>query len=242
MSARKLIISFGPNGTDLAKITAVSEATWEEFAKLLTDSPLETEDKASRGWYCAAEFSPRRRHGENFVARHALTFDYDTITPENAKAIQQAYHDFAYAAYTTWSHTPEKPRLRLVFPTSRPMAADEFCAVSRFIASYANIEWAARESHTVCQFMFQPTKKPGGVFKGKVNKGEWVDPDFVLAQYADWTDHTQWPHRKDHDEQYNKDDMPAAPTTKPGLIGAFNRAFSIPEAIEKFELPYRRVS
>ena len=239
---RKLIVSFGPNCADLGKITAVSEATWEEFSMLLTTNPLETLDKATRGWYCCAEFSPRRRHGDNFVARHALAFDYDVITPAQAKLIQKAFAHLEYAVYTTWSHTPEKPRLRIVMPASRPMAMDEFCAVSRKVAALADIEWAARESHAPCQFMFQPTVKPGGVFKAKVNHGDWVDVDVALASYADWTDCKQWPHRKEHDEQYSKEDLPAPPTSKPGLIGAFNRAFHIPEAIERFGLPYKRVT
>lgn len=241
MSGRKLIISFGQNGEDLGKIAAVSEASWEEFAALLTTKPEETSDKASRGWYCPAEFSNRRRHSESFVARHALTFDYDVVTPEQARTVQATFKGFAYAVYTTWSHTAEKPRFRIVMPTTRPMASDEFCCVSRTIAAAADIELAARESHTPCQFMFQPTMKPGGIFKAKINKGEWVDVDKVLGNYEDWTDPKQWPHRREHDEQYRKDELPPPPTSKPGVIGAFNRAFHIPEAIEKFELPYRRV-
>lgn len=238
---RKLIVSFGPNGQDLGKITAVSEATWQEIADLLTKDPPETTDKTLRGWFIPAEFSPRRRHSDNFVARHALTFDYDTITPANAKAIQTAFASYEYAVYTTWSHATDKPRLRLVMPTTRPMAADEFCAVSRKIAAIANIEWAARESHTVCQCAFQPTKKPGGVFKAKVNAGDWIDVDAVLASYEDWTDPKQWPHRKEHDEQYSKEDLPAPPTSKGGVVGAFCRAFMIPDAIDRFSLPYKRV-
>lgn len=241
MSERKLIVSFGPNGQDLGKITAVSEATWEDFATLLTTKPGETDDKASRGWYCCSEFSPRRRHSDNFIARHALTFDYDVVTPAQAKTVRAAFIGIAYAIYTTWSHTAAKPRFRVVMPTTRPMAADEFCAVSRWVANMADIELAARESHTHCQFMFQPTMKPGGTFAAQVKSGAWVDPDLILAQYDDWTDPKQWPHRKDHDEQYSREDLPPPPTTKPGLIGAFNRAFMIPDAIERFSLPYTRI-
>jgi len=236
-----LIVSFGPNQTDLGAISAVSEATWDEFAALLTKQPEETTDKASQGWFCPAEFVPRRRHSDNFVARHALTLDYDVVTPAQVKEILSSLRELEYVVYTTWSHSPEKPRVRVVMPTSRPMAADEFCAVSRRIASLANIEYAARESHTPCQMAFQTTKKPGVEFKAKRHKGAWIDVDAVLASYVDWTDRSQWPKRKEHDEQYSRDEMPAPPTAKPGIIGAFNRAFMIPDAIQKFELPYTRV-
>lgn len=238
---RKLIVSFGPNGQDLGHISAVSEASWKEFATLLTDKPLETNDKTSRGWFIPAEFSPRRRHSDNFIARHALTLDYDVVTPEQVKQILASLAAFEYVVYTTWSHSPEKPRVRIVMPTTRPMAADEFCCVSRTIAALSDIEYAARESHTPCQMAFQPTKKAGVDFKARLHSGTWTDPDLILAQYEDWTDPKQWPHRREHDEQYRKEDLLPPPTSKGGVIGAFCRAFFVPEAIDRFSLPYKRV-
>lgn len=241
LSERKLIVSFGANGEDLGKIAAVSSATWDEFAAILTRTPPETDDKASQGWYCPAEFNPRRRHSENFVARHALTLDYDVVTPAQIKRILAAFAEYEYVVYTTWSHTPEKPRLRVVMPLTRACSADEFCAVSRMVASIGGIEFAARESHTPPQFMFQPTRKPGAEHKARRHKGAWVDVDTHLGLYADWTDRSQWPHRKEHDEQYAPGDLPAPPTSKPGVIGAFCRAYDVPTAIDRFELPYKRV-
>lgn len=246
MTERKLRVSFGngfplPGNEQLAIITAVSEDTWAEFAKLLTTNPLETEDKASRGWYCPVEFKERRRHGDNFVARHALTFDYDVISPADLKTIQAAYAKHEYAIYTTWSHTSEKPRVRVVMPTDRPMSADEFCAVSRKIAEPAGIELAARESHVVCQLMFQPTRKPGAKFFGRIHTGKWVNVDEVLASYVDWTDRKSWPARAVGDAQHNADEAPKSPTTKEGIVGLFCRTFDVPTCIEKFSLPYVKV-
>lgn len=246
MTERKLIVSFGggfplPGNEQLAIITAVSEDTWDEFAKLLTTTPPETEDKSSRGWYCPVEFKERRRHGDNFIARHALTFDYDVISPADLKTIQAAYSSYEYAIYTTWSHTTEKPRIRVVMPTDRPMSADEFCAVSRKIAEPAGIELAARESHVVCQLMFQPTRKPGTKFFGRIHHGEWVNVDEVLTSYSDWTDRKSWPTRAVGDAQHNNDEERVSPLDKPGIVGLFNRTFSISQAIQRFELPFVRV-
>jgi hypothetical protein len=243
---RKLIVSFGsgkplPENKQLAIITAVSEDTWDAFAQLLTTEPPETEDKASRGWYCPAQFEVRHRHGSHLLTRHALTLDYDVIQPADMKKIQESFKAHAYAIYTTWSHTSTEPRVRVVMPLSRPASADEFCAVSRKIADLAGIELAARESHKPAQMMFQPTRKPGAKFYGRVNKGQWVDVDTVLATYENWTDRTSWPKHKIGDDQYAPGELPTPPTDKPGVIGAFCRAFSISVAIEKFELPFERV-
>lgn len=246
MTERKLIVSFGnglplPGNEQLAIITAVSEDTWDAFGKLLTTTPPESEDKSSRGWFCPAEFSQRRRHGNNFVARHALTFDYDVIAPADLKVIQSALNDYAYAIYTTWSHTAEKPRIRVVMPLSRSVDFIEFGAVSRKIAAAAGIELAARESHVHAQCTFQPTRKPGAKFFGRVNTGKWINVDEVLASYADWTDKTSWPSRAVGDTQHNTDEEWISALDKPGIIGLFNRTFSISQAIERFELPFAKV-
>ena len=238
---RSVLVSFG-SANNLAKITSVRDLAWDEFAKLLTANPPETNDKASAGWFIPAEFSPCYRDAKNLVARYALTFDYDSVTPADVIAIQTAFKGYSYSIYTTASHLPDKPRVRVVMPTTRGMGADEFCAVSRKTASWAGIELAARESHSPAQMAFLPTVKPGGEFKAAVMAGQILDPDAVLALYSDWTDRTQWPTRKDHDSTYRSEELPVPARDKPGVIGDFNRAFSISEAIERFELPYSRVS
>src|SRR6266540_2017235 len=139
MSQSKLKVSFGESSNP-AGITRVEELAWDDFARSLTKQPPETEDKASVGWYAVAEFESGHRHGKTFVARYALTLDYDHIERDSVTKIAAAFEPFAYTMYTTWSHTPEKPRLRVVLPLSRPAGADEFQAVSRKIASLADIE------------------------------------------------------------------------------------------------------
>lgn len=236
MSDRKLTVSFG-GAPDEPTVTSAELVTWEEFAARLTRQPPETTDKASVGWYSVAEFDPPYRHGKNLVARHALTLDYDAITRDDVKAITKALEPFAYAMYTTHSHTADKPRLRVVMPLSRPAGDDEFCAVSRRIAGYAGIELASRESHAPAQMMFLPAVKPGADFKGRVHAGAWVDVDAELGSYENWTDRKSWPHRKDHDNTHRGETI-VQPDEKPGIVGDFCRAFDIPKAIERFQLPY----
>lgn len=242
MSLPKLKISFGQS-SDLAQITRVEELAWEDFARKLTTQPPAVDDKSSVGWYAAAEFEASHRHGKTFVARYALTLDYDHISKENIAQIASAFEPYAYLMYTTWSHHPDKPRIRVVMPLSRPAGADEFQAVSRKIAALADIEWAAGESHVVAQMMFMPAVKPemAVTFRSKIHEGAAVDVDAVLGEYADWTDHTQWPHRRDGDNVYNASELPPAPCDKAGIVGEFCKAFSIEDAIIRFGLPYDRV-
>lgn len=236
---RTLCISFGVG--DLAVIKQARRLDWPAFAKWLTQEPPEAADKAARGWYIPAEFDPVYRDGQNFVARHAITFDFDHVTIDTWGDVMNAWSDTAYAMYTTYSHLPEAPRFRVVMPLSRPAGYDEFQAVARKVATDVGIELVARESFVPAQMMFAPARRLGGCFASGVNEGAWLDVDAVLAEYTDWTDTSQWPHRRDGDAVHAAASEKIDPREKPGIIGEFNRAFSISQAIEKFDLPYRRV-
>lgn len=236
---RDLVISFGVGNP--AVIARVERLTWDDFSGWLTTEPGEYQDKAQAGWYIPAEFNPVYRDSENFVARHAITFDFDHVVIDTWGDVANVWSGLAFAMYTTFSHRPEHPRFRVVMPLSRPTGFDEFQAVSRKVAADVGIELIARESFVPAQMMYSPARPLGGLFTSHVNTGEWLDVDAVLAEYADWTDATSWPARKDGDHAAAGSAEKIDPREKPGIIGEFNRAFTISQAIEKFGLPYRRV-
>jgi P4 family phage/plasmid primase-like protien len=221
-----------------AKIRKTATCSFPAFCDSLLAKVPETEDKASNGWVCPAAFDPEYRDSENFIERNLLSFDYDHVEPADLPAILDCYKKYTYLAFTTWSHTPEKPRLRVWLPVSRPMTYDEFQAISRRVADEYGIEKMARESHTPSQYYFRPTIKPFEELQSWRNDTSWVDADEVLATYENWTDRSQWPHRAEGDGVHNEG-ASVDPRTKPGIVGAFCRAYTISEAIEKFDLPYK---
>jgi hypothetical protein len=239
MNDRLLTISFGTVSPSV--ITTVKQVSWGDFAKWLTVTPPEHGDKAARGWFCPVEFQPAYRDSENFVARHALTFDFDHVELNTWQRVKEAWEGLAFAMYTTFSHTEAKPRFRVVMPLSRPASYDEFQAVARRVSTDIGIELFARESFTPAQMMFAPARRPNGMFRGHVNNGcDWLNVDEVLGEYKDWTDHAQWPHRRDADGTHRSDTR-TSPLDKEGVVGDFCRAVSIEEAITRFNLPYVKV-
>lgn len=236
---RALTVSFGT--VDKAIITKVARLEWPAFAGWLTVEPPEVAVKSDRGWYCPATFEPSYRHSDNFVVRDAITFDFDKVTIDTWGAVVAAWEQLAFAMYTTFSHRPDQPRFRVVMPLSRPASYDEYQAVSRKVACDVGIELLARESFTPPQMMYAPARPLGGLCAAHVNSGVWLDVDATLAEYVDWTDRSSWPHRSDGDPVHAAADVKVDPREKPGVIGEFNRAFTISQAIERFELPYRRV-
>lgn len=235
---RPLCISFGIG--NLAAIKSVKWLEWADFAQWLTTEPPEVADKASLGWYIPAQFDPVYRDSENFVARHAITFDFDRVTIDAWGEALNAWSDTTFAIYTTFSHRPDAPRFRVVMPLSRPAGFDEYQALTRGVANDVGIDTLAGESFVPAQMMFVPTRGLGSLFTSRVNDGEWLDVDAVLAEYADWTDVSSWP-RREHGDAVHAHGQKVDPRDKPGVIGEFNRAFTISAAIEKFELPYVRV-
>lgn len=235
---RTLCVSFG--STHLARINDTKWLEWGDFAKWLTQAP-ESGSKEGLGWYIPAQFDPVYRDSENFVARHAITFDFDRVPVSAWTDVLGVWAGLAFAAYTTYSHRPEALRFRVVMPLSRPAGFDEFQAVARRVATDIGIEGVARESFVPAQMMYSPARPKGAAYLTKVNDGEWLDVDAVLAEYQDWTDIASWPRRVDGDPVHAGSGEKVDPRGKPGIIGEFNRAFPISTAIERFELPYRRV-
>lgn len=230
-----VVLSLG-KADHLARIVSVKELPWPEVARRFSVTPKDAEDKASAGWYCPATFEPKYRDSKNFKFRHALTFDYDVIDQWDVTEIIETYKDLAYVMYTTASHTPEKPRIRMVLPLSRPANVEEFCCVTRTAGARFDLEKLARESDTPAQMMFLPTKKSGAEFWSKINEGLMIDVDATLGVYNDWTDRSKWPKRLRADSVGA--DKPVPPDSKAGIVGDFCRAFRVPDSIQRFALPY----
>jgi P4 family phage/plasmid primase-like protien len=246
VSARILTASLGKHDANdarcHAKITKLWQGTFPEFVEQILAKVPETDDKASVGWVCGAAFDRMHRHGDYFVGRDFLSLDYDHIAPTDVEKILAACRGVAHLAYSTWSSTPERPRLRVWIPLSRASGADEFQAVSRKFAARAGIELAARESHAASQFMFRPAKQKGIDFQHWTDTtSPALDVDAVLGEYGPgeaWLDRAKWPRRADGDE-LSATGKAESPLEKRGTVGEFCRRFRISEAIETFDLPYK---
>jgi len=107
-------------------------------------------------------------------------------------------------------------------------------------AGPTGIELTSGETHVTAQMMFLPCVRPGEKMQHRGISGPWIDVDKVLDSYENWHDKTQWPHRKDGDNTQHKEKADD-PRTKAGIVGQFCRAFDVPTAIERFELPYTKV-
>ena len=83
--------------------------------------------------------------------------------------------------------------------------------------------------------MYWPSTAADGEFIFKVLDAPWVDPDTVLARYPDWKDPSYWPESsRTQAKRKRQAERQGDPQEKPGIVGAFCRAYTIADAVKKF--------
>lgn len=148
----------------------------------------------------------------------------------------------AAVVYSTHKHTPQQPRIRLVVPLSRNVTPDEYQAIGRRIADSLaenSIDWFDDTSYQPERVMYWPSTSQDGEFYFRLNDQEFLDPDVILSTYHDWRDMSSWPvSSRVTDLQRRAAQKQQDPLSKPGLVGAFCRAYGIRDAVETFVPDY----
>lgn len=214
----------------LSKTTRTAE-TVEQYRRLLK---ARQDDIKDVGGFILGRLKGGSRKKDCVLSRGALTLDMDHGTESIVDEIEM-FHDMEMVIYSTHKHTPEAPRLRLIIPLTREVTPDEYGAVSRMIASDIGIELFDDTTYEPSRLMYWPSTSSDGVYVFKQISGNMVDPDAVLSRYKNWKDVSSWPVSNRQGEVVKREIRKQAdPMTKEGLIGAFNRAYPIREAIETF--------
>jgi putative DNA primase/helicase len=158
----------------------------------------------------------------------------DYGTPGIWDAVIMKY-SFKCCAYSTHKHTPEKPRIRLAIPLSRDVSEAEYPAVARVVAKDIGIDLFDDTTYEAHRLMYWPSTSMNGEFWFQKKDGSNLDPDIYLARYDDWQDESTWPRSSRQSEVARSGVAEAGnPLTKPGIIGAFNRAYTVEDAIDTF--------
>lgn len=216
---------------DRLKTPIRTTETAEEYAKLPKPKRDEIKDK---GGFVGGHLRDNLRKVGNVACRSLWTPDIDNATPEFIAALKEKL-DFKCAVYSTHSHTPESPRLRIVAPFVRDVSADEFVAISRFMAAELGIDMFDECSFIPNQLMYWPTCPSNGEYLCEFFDGELLDPDAILAAHPNWQDCSLLPTTSRESKVSRPSQKPQEdPLGKSGVVGAFCRTYSITAAIDKF--------
>lgn len=243
---RNLPIAFG--NSCFAKTWSNKTITFEDLCEKLSNTIRTTESveeypkisKAERdrikdkGGFVGGQLKGNRRKRETVVGRSMLTLDADHAT----LALLDSFEDacpYAACLYSTHGHTPKAPRARIIVPLARDVTPDEHAAIARYFADSLGIDQFDECSYRPHQLMYWPTTPANGEFIFKKADKPWLDPDTYLRSHPHWKDWSLLPtssrestiHK--HNGRRQED-----PLTKPGVIGAFCRAYPIQQAITKY--------
>lgn len=169
----------------------------------------------------------RRRNKRAIRTRGAVTLDADRATPDLPDTCEMLIPG-AFIIHTTFSSTADSPRYRVIVPLDRPAAPDEYAAAALALMQMLGEDQFDAGSVEAWRYMFKPSAASPELYDYRIVEGPPSSLDDLIAGASfDYTD-TAPPKSR------NKRD----PFTLEGLIGAFNRAYTIQEAIDAFELPY----
>lgn len=224
------------------------ELSWEDFCKKVSSTIRTTETveeyrKLKKGQqdaikdvggFVGGHLKEGRRRNGNVLCRSMLTLDMDYGTPDIWEQIKMLF-DFKCCIYSTHKHTPENPRLRLIIPLARDISEEEYPAVARMVAKDIGIDLFDDTTYEPCRLMYWASTSINGEFFYDSKDGGLLDPDVYLVRYVDWRDSSTWPVSSRQSEVIRRAVATQAdPLQKPGVVGAFCRAYTIEKAIAKF--------
>ena len=211
--------------------TIRTSETMEQYRKM---SKAQQDDVKDVGGYVLGRLKGGRRKKDCVLSRSALTLDMDYAHADVADQIEM-FQTFGCFIYSTHKHTKEKPRLRLIIPLLREVTPDEYMAVSRKVAEEIGMELFDDTTYEPSRLMYWPSTSADGDFFFHEITGEPLNPDEVLAKYNDWKDVSTWPVSNRQHSIVQKDiKKQEDPLQKRGVLGAFNRTFTITQAIDTF--------
>lgn len=209
--------------------TKYTAETMEQYRKM---SRAKQDAIKDVGGFVLGKLKGGRRKRDCVISRSAVTLDMDYGT-EGIIDEMEMLTDIQMMIYSTHKHTPESPRLRLVIPLAREVTPDEYSAVSRKLAEQIGIELFDDSTYEPSRLMYWPSTSSDGEFIYREIDGSLVDPDKVLASYKDWRDAATWPVSSRQDAIVKRSiQKQENPLEKEGLIGAFNRSYTVTEAID----------
>lgn len=188
------------------------------------------------GGFVAAQFTGNYRDGERYIRGYAVTLDLEKMYERTGVHVSQedlnaAVMGLGYcvAYYSSHSSTPEAPRGRAVFPLLTPQPKDVVELISRDLARQLNMKWVDPASFSPAQLMFYPSCSIDADPIFWYQDGPLLDPAQIQARYTilygDWQLRKHWP--TSDSERLSAVKKAPDPRDKPGVIGAYNRAYDI---------------
>jgi len=163
---------------------------WPAFvAWLKLDDPA---DHKECGGYVAGELQETQGHPKDpecvalhrnrnaVVSRSIVALDADSASKAFLADVGLELDGTATVAYTTWSHTPETPRWRLLVPLARDVTPPEYRLIADAMMHELGSHQFDRSSREPERLMYRPSTQ--GSYQHAVLDGAPADPEYWLRR------------------------------------------------------------
>lgn len=220
--------------SELLQRCSETKRTGETAAEYARMSKEEQSNVKDVGGFVGGYLSGGIRKNANVMYRTVATLDIDYGTVNVWDDFTMAF-GFAAMIYSTHKHSSKTPRYRLVFPLSRQVSPAEYEPLCRKIAAEIGIDLFDDTTYELPRLFYWPSTSKDADFVFDYQDGPSCDVDAILSQYVDYKDVSAWPlSSREGDVIAHEIKKQGDPTEKPGVIGAFCRAYSIEDAIDTF--------
>jgi P4 family phage/plasmid primase-like protien len=176
----------------------------------------------------------RPRGKGNVIDRCAVVLDCDDAEPEAIEALCEVIRGLGVLSvvHSTYSSAPDAPRVRVVIPLASPVVPGDYVSLCRVLMGALDMVTWDESCAQAERAMYMPAKPEGGEYWAVRTDGPLMDGLEWLKKYA--------PAPKGRKSRGNiaKRDRKRRPGHNVGIQGAFNRVYTIEDAIESYDLPY----
>lgn len=155
---------------------------WEAFLESI-ENPKILEDKNSLQGWSPAKFRDNYRAKEAVEAVSCIVLDDDDsrLTTEQ---VFEIWRQFAGVMYTSFSHTPEHPKHRIVLRCSRDLTGEEYEAVWTYVRdlSVKRGQILDESPKDPSRLWFVPAHRDGAPYTWRHLPGVVLDVDAILAR------------------------------------------------------------
>ena len=220
--------------SELVERCRETQRTAETAAEYARMSKEEQSNIKDVGGFVGGYLNGGVRKNNAVLYRTVATLDIDYGTPAVWDDFQLSFN-FAAMLYSTHKHSSATPRYRLVFPLSRHVTPAEYEPLCRAIAGEIGIDLFDDTTFELPRLFYWPSTSKDAEYIFEYQDGPACNVDQILATYKDYRDVSCWAiSSRAGDIIAHEMKIAGDPTAKPGLIGAFCRAYTIEDVIEQF--------
>lgn len=231
-----MITSWAPS-KDTARMKKC-DTTLEDFMDIFKPENVQERNTKDGLNYIAGQlldYTKPRGKG-NIIDRCAIVLDCDDTDTAGVEALCEGVKALGVRSvvHSTYSSTPDKPRVRVVIPLATPVVPGDYVSLCKALMNHLNMVTWDESCAQAERIMYAPAKPAGGEYWAAHTEGP-------LMNAIEWLKaHDDTKERKARASKGNvaKRDRKRKPENDPGIQGVFNRVYTIEDAIETFDLPY----